>query len=92
MPIKDMIEEINVEIWSLYPSIVALKRAINENYNKYISEDSSNKIKLENRLKDLQEAKSKLQAICEHAWDDGQWEDRDHYYTCKICGACKGDC
>lgn len=92
MLIKDMVDEINIEIWNLHPSIVNLKRAIDENYAKYISEDSLNKVRLENRVKALQEAKAKLQAICEHVWDDGQWEDRDHYYICKICGACKGDC
>lgn len=33
-----------------------------------------------------------VQAICIHDWDEGEYETRYHYYTCKICGACKGDC
>ena len=90
---KNFIYLLRAERSKTYTDLAAMKEQIRVIYeNNNLSDLQIEAQKLENHFNKIQEVIKSLQSICNHDWDDGTYETRYHYYTCKICGACKGDC
>ena len=90
---KDFINELYSKraiLWDQYLILINQLEEIEEANNLSSLRISISKLKTD--VSNIDTAIKSLQSICGHAWDDGHYEGRYYYYTCKICGACKGDC
>lgn len=84
--IQKIIEELREELWdTVLPQINTNRRRREELYTEHIKELDFSIIGLENRFKLIQESIGQLQKLCQHDWDEGEWDHRTFIITCKIC-------